>query len=45
MEQSQAAPWFGKPGGGTRYRIIAPPGLEPSVDSRLQSGYLTRMGG
>uniref|UniRef100_A0A5Q5BFP1 TNT domain-containing protein n=2 Tax=unclassified Mycobacterium TaxID=2642494 RepID=A0A5Q5BFP1_MYCSS len=37
IEQSQSAPWFYQPGGGTQYRIIAPPGLEPSV-----SGYVNR---
>ncbi|MGE2736071.1 TNT domain-containing protein [Mycolicibacterium vaccae] len=45
IEQSQAAPWFHQPGGGTQYRIIAPPGSEPSVDSLRQSGYLKRIGG
>ncbi|KUI34680.1 hypothetical protein AU195_09150 [Mycobacterium sp. IS-1496] len=45
IEQSQAAPWFHQPGGGTQYRIIAPPGIEPSVDSLRQSGYLKRIGG
>ncbi|WP_197373236.1 glycohydrolase toxin TNT-related protein [Mycolicibacterium baixiangningiae] len=45
IEQSQAAPWFHQPGGGTQYRIIAPPGPEPSVDSLRQSGYLKRIGG
>jgi hypothetical protein len=34
IEQSQTAPWFHQPGGGTQYRIIAPPGEDPSVDDR-----------
>lgn len=44
IEQSQAAPWFHQPGGGTQYRIIAPPGVEPSVEALRQSGYLKRLG-
>jgi hypothetical protein len=45
IEQSQAAPWFHQPGGGTQYRIIAPPGVEPTVEALRLSGYLKRMGG
>jgi archaellum component FlaC len=40
IEESQAAPWFHQPGGGTQYRIIAPPGEDPSVDALVDSGYL-----
>lgn len=44
IEQSQAAPWFHQPGGGPQYRVMAPPGIEPSVESLRQSGYLKRLG-
>jgi hypothetical protein len=40
IEESQAAPWFHQPGGGPQYRIIAPPGDDPSVDALVESGYL-----
>jgi hypothetical protein len=40
IEESQAAAWFHQPGGGTQYRIIAPPGVDPSVDGLVESGYL-----
>jgi Tuberculosis necrotizing toxin len=40
IEESQAAPWFHQPGGGTQYRIIAPPEVDPSVDGLVESGYL-----
>ena len=40
IEQSQAAPWFHQPGGGTQYRIIAPAGAEPSVQELLDWGFL-----
>jgi hypothetical protein len=40
VEQSQVAPWFHQPGGGTQYRIIAPDGKDASVDALLESGYL-----
>jgi Tuberculosis necrotizing toxin len=40
IEESQAAPWFHQPGGGPQYRIIAPPGEDPSVDALVESGYL-----
>lgn len=44
IEQSQAAPWFHQPGGGPQYRVIAPDGVEPSVESLRRSGYLKRLG-
>src|ERR1700722_14128746 len=40
IEQSQAAPWFHQPGGGTQYRIIGPDGKDAPVDALLESGYL-----
>jgi len=40
IEQSQAAPWFHQPGGGTQYRIIGPDGENAPVDALLDSGYL-----
>ncbi|MGV0715893.1 glycohydrolase toxin TNT-related protein [Mycolicibacterium sp. XJ662] len=40
IEQSQAAPWFNQPGGGTQYRIIAPDGDEASVDTLIERGFL-----
>lgn len=42
IEQSQAAPWFHQPGGGTQYRIIAPDGDEASVDALIEWGFLRR---
>jgi hypothetical protein len=44
VEQSQVAPWFHQPGGGTQFRIIAPPGKEASVDALIESGYLREVG-
>ncbi|WP_152967091.1 glycohydrolase toxin TNT-related protein, partial [Mycobacterium heckeshornense] len=41
----QAAPWFHQPGGGTQYRIIAPPGEEASVEALVDCGYLRRIVG
>lgn len=40
IEESQAAAWFHQPGGGAQYRIISPPGVDPSVDELVESGYL-----
>lgn len=40
IEQSQAAPWFHQPGGGTQYRIIAPPEERPTVQRLVDFGYL-----
>ncbi|MGV0646328.1 glycohydrolase toxin TNT-related protein [Mycolicibacterium sp. XJ2546] len=40
IEQSQAAPWFHQPGGGTQYRIIAPDGVTPSVQTLVNWGFL-----
>ena len=40
IEQSQAAPWCGQPGGGIQYRIIGPTGNDASFQSLLDSGYL-----
>jgi hypothetical protein len=44
IEQSQAAPWFHQPGGGTQYRIIGPDGKDAPVDALLESGYLKEPG-
>lgn len=43
IEQSQAAPWFNQPGGGTQYRIIAPDGQRESVQALIDSGYLKEL--
>ncbi len=40
IEQSQVAPWFHQPGGGTQYRVIGPNGKDAPVDALLDSGYL-----
>jgi hypothetical protein len=40
IEQSQAAPWFQQPGGGTQYRIIAPDGVRASVQTLVDWGFL-----
>ncbi|SBS72063.1 hypothetical protein MHPYR_120167 [uncultured Mycobacterium sp.] len=40
IEQSKVAPWFHQPGGGVQYRIIAPEGERPSVQTLLDWGYL-----
>ena len=40
VEQSQAAPWFGQPGGGIQYRIIGPNGKDAPVQALLDSGFL-----
>ncbi|MCX2934247.1 glycohydrolase toxin TNT-related protein [Mycobacterium sp. CVI_P3] len=40
IEQSTVAPWFHQPGGGVQYRIIAPEGERPSVQTLLDWGYL-----
>ncbi len=43
IEQSQAAPWFHQPGGGTQYRIVAPEGDEASVETLVDWGFLKEM--
>ena len=40
IEESQAAPWFHQPGGGTQYRIIKPDGSTGSVNDLLLQGVL-----
>ncbi|WP_156686280.1 TNT domain-containing protein [Mycobacterium sp. Marseille-P9652] len=40
IEQSQVAPWFKQPGGGTQYRVIGPDGKDAPVDALVESGYL-----
>jgi hypothetical protein len=40
VEQSQAAPWFGQPGGGIQYRVIGPNGKDAPVQALLDSGFL-----
>lgn len=40
IEQSQAAPWFHQPGGGTQYRIVAPDGVQASVQILVDWGFL-----
>ena len=40
IEQSQVASWFHQPGGGRQYRILAPDGERPSVQTLLDWGYL-----
>jgi hypothetical protein len=40
IEQSVVAPWFDQPGGGVQFRIIAPEGERPSVQTLLDWGYL-----
>jgi hypothetical protein len=44
IEESQAAPWFHQPGGGTQYRIIRPDGKTGSVDDLLGFGVLGKVG-
>jgi hypothetical protein len=40
IEESQAAPWFHQPGGGTQYRIIKPDGNTGSVLDLIRQGVL-----
>ncbi|MHA3020026.1 glycohydrolase toxin TNT-related protein [Mycobacterium sp. BMJ-28] len=40
IEQSQAAPWFHQPGGGTQYRILDDAGNNGSVEELVRWGYL-----
>ncbi|ORB46683.1 hypothetical protein BST40_17790 [Mycobacterium persicum] len=40
IEYSLAAPWFGQPGGGPQYRIIAPPGERPNAKALIARGFL-----
>lgn len=40
IEQSQAAPWFHQPGGGTQYRIIDEFGNSGSVEELVRWGFL-----
>ncbi|MGL5443026.1 MAG: TNT domain-containing protein, partial [[Mycobacterium] stephanolepidis] len=44
IEQSQVAPWFNQPGGGIQYRVIAPSGVEPSVQELINWGFLKPKG-
>jgi hypothetical protein len=41
VEQSQAASWFGQPGGGIQYRVIGPNGRDAPVQALLDSGFLS----
>lgn len=41
IEQSQAAPWFGQPGGGIQYRITDLNNKDAPVQALLDSGFLT----
>jgi hypothetical protein len=43
IEESQAAPWFHQPGGGTQYRIIRPDGQTGSVEDLVSFGVLRRV--
>ncbi|MFB1294289.1 TNT domain-containing protein [Mycobacterium sp. pW049] len=40
IEASEVAPWFGQPGGGVQYRLLAPEGDRPSVQRLLDIGFL-----
>ncbi|WP_371744001.1 TNT domain-containing protein [Mycobacterium sp. DL592] len=40
IEQSQAAPWFGQPGGGIQYRITDANNNDAPVQALLDSGFL-----
>ncbi|MGB3520739.1 MAG: TNT domain-containing protein, partial [Mycobacterium sp.] len=42
IEQSQTAPWFHQPGGGTQFRIIDEFGDTGSVEELIRSGFLRR---
>ncbi|ANE81593.1 hypothetical protein A7U43_21945 [Mycobacterium adipatum] len=44
IEESQVAPWFHQPGGGTQYRIIAPGSERPSTQALVDSGFLREVG-
>lgn len=44
IEESQVAPWFHQPGGGTQYRIIAPDSERPSTQALVDSGFLREVG-
>jgi hypothetical protein len=43
IEQSQAAPWFHQPGGGTQYRVIRPDGKNGSVADLVAFGVLRQV--
>lgn len=36
IEESRVAPWFGQPGGGLQYRIVAPKGERPNILELLE---------
>ncbi|WP_024447296.1 TNT domain-containing protein [Mycolicibacterium iranicum] len=40
IEASEVAPWFGQPGGGVQYKLIAPEGDRPSVQRLIDIGFL-----
>ena len=44
VEQSEIAPWFGQPGGGTQYRLVSPDGsgAKYSVADAIDDGYMVR---
>lgn len=44
IEESQVAPWFHQPGGGTQYRVIAPDSERPSTQALVDSGFLREVG-
>lgn len=43
IEESQAAPWFYQPGGGTQYRILDEYGRNGSVEDLVITGFLRRV--
>jgi Tuberculosis necrotizing toxin len=43
LEESLAAPWFGHPGGGPQYRLIAPPGAKARIQDLIDRGFLEDM--
>jgi hypothetical protein len=43
IEESRVAPWFGQPGGGLQYRIIAPPGMKSRVQDLIGTGFLEEL--
>ncbi|MCV7385563.1 TNT domain-containing protein [Mycolicibacter longobardus] len=44
IEQSQTAPWFHQPGGGTQFRIIRPDGTTGAVNDLERFGVVRKIG-
>jgi hypothetical protein len=43
IEESRVAPWFGQPGGGPQFKLVAPTGITPRVQDLIDTGFLEEL--